>query len=382
MKRIGIIGFGVRMSKDLASKYFQHYFEDMMVAAIADIDLEKVRERIDDIPGWDIEKISLYTDAIEMLDNEELDGVMIGTRCNLHSRFAIEVLNRNIPVFLEKPVSTTLEDYYKLKEAVEKSEAGGITSFPLRLTLLVKKAKEIYESGALGTLSQIQAWNNVNYGRVYYKDWYRDESITGGLFLQKATHDVDYINYVLGKQPIELCAMESKMVFKGDKPANLKCEDCPEVDTCYESAKIIREKYDEQVADYCSYGVDVGNHDSATILMRYDDGLHVVYTQNFVVRKKAGKRGMRMIGQKATLEFDWDDDTLKFIHHEERKTENYYLIPPAGIGHSGGDYHLIEDFYALICGDKSVSSLKAGLDSAYVCLKACESAKTHKFMTL
>lgn len=382
MKKIGIIGFGGRVG-GLAISYFTKFFPDLVVTAIADVDLDKVKKRVSDVKDWDMDNIAFYTDGIEMLEKEELDGVMIGTRCNLHTKFAVEVLKRNIPVFLEKPVSTTLEDHKLLTEAVAASQAGGITSFPLRLTLLVEKAKEIYESGALGTLSQIQAFNNVPYGRVYYKNWYRDDNITGGLFLQKATHDVDYINYVLGKQPIELCAMESKMVYKGDKPANLKCEDCPEVDTCYESAVVIDKEYkDDDQGHFCSYGKDVGNQDSGTIIMRYDDGLHVVYTQNFVVRKEAGKRGMRMIGQKGTLEFDWTKDTLWFFHHEENTVDQYVLKPKAGIGHSGGDYALIRDFYALVNGDKSVSSIQAGLDSAYLCLKARESAQTHQFVVL
>ena len=381
MKKIGIIGFGNRVG-GLVKNYFGVHFKDMAVTAIADIDLEKVKKSLEERPGGASDKISFYTDGIEMLNKEELDGVMIGTRCNLHTDFAIEVLKRNIPLFLEKPVAITIDEYHRLKEAVEKSEAGGITSFPLRLTPLVEKAKEIYDSGILGTLSQVQAYNNVNYGRVYYKNWYRDDSITGGLFLQKSTHDVDYINYVLGKQPVELCAMESKMVYKGDEPENLKCADCPKVDTCYESEKIIKDKYNDVVWPYCSYGKDVGNHDSGTILMKYDDGLHIVYTQNFVVRKEAGKRGMRMIGQKATMEFNWNDNSLRVIHHEEYKIDTYMVYPAPGIGHSGGDYALIRDFEALIDGDKSVTSLKEGLESAYICIKARESALEHKFVTL
>ncbi len=381
MKRIGIIGCGDRVG-GLVKNYFGVHFKDMAVTAIADIDLDKAKKRLENMPEYDENKISFYTDGFEMLEKEELDGVMIGTRCNLHTQFAVEALKRNIPIFLEKPVATTLEDYYRLKEAVEKSEAGGITSFPLRLTDIVKKAKEIYDSGILGTLSQVQAFNNVNYGRVYYKNWYRDDSITGGLFLQKSTHDVDYINYILGKQPVELCAMESKMVYKGNEPENLKCEDCPKVDTCDESARVIKNKYNDVTWPYCSYGKDVGNQDSGTILMKYDDGLHVVYTQNFVVRKEAGKRGMRMIGQRATMEFNWNENALRVIHHEEYKIDTYMIYPMPGIGHSGGDYALIRDFEKLIEGDKSVSCLADGLSSAYVCLKAKESAETHKFVTL
>ncbi len=380
MKKIGIIGMGGRMHS-LISYEFCH-FPELQVVAVADPDFKKAKERLESIKTVDATKVCYYENGEDMLENEELDGVFVGTRCNLHKKYAVEVLKRKLPLFLEKPVVTTLEDYYELKEAVETYHGVGMTSFPLRLTEVLQKVKEIYDSGVLGTLSQIQAYNNVPYGRVYYKYWYRDESITGGLFLQKATHDLDYINYVLGKQPVELCAMESKMVYKGDKPADLKCEDCPDYETCYESTKVIREQAkDDPNGEYCSYGMDVGNQDSATILMRYADGMHAVYTQNFVARKEAGKRGMRMIGQKATVEFDWVTSEVKLYWHNESKVE-HILVRPNGGGHGGGDYALIRDFTAILNGDTSHSSLTDGLQSAYLCLKAKESAEKHQFITV
>lgn len=381
-KKIGIIGFGLRMGNIIQREF--EFFPELDVVAIADINLKPVKERISrELHTLDLEKIHFYTDAVKMLDNEKLDGVFVATRCDLHKKYAVEVLKRNIPLFLEKPVVQNIDDYYELKKAVEENSTGGITSFPLRITALADKIKEIYQSGVLGKLSQIQAYNNVNYGRVYYKSWYRDDSITGGLFLQKSTHDIDYINYILGKTPVEVCAMESKIVYKGDKAENLKCEDCPEYETCYESTKVIREKaHDDPTGEYCSYGKDVGNHDSATIIMRYDDGMHAVYTQNFVVRHEAGKRGMRMIGQEATVEFDWNKDEVLLFSHTEKKVEKFTVKPATGGGHSGGDYALLKDFVALMNGDKSVSSLTDGLDSAYICLKVRESAEEHKFVTL
>ncbi len=381
MKKIGVIGLGGRIQSLIINEFC--HFPELQVVAVADADLEGAKKRAGEVKFLDVNKIRFYEQGEDMLANEELDGVFVGTRCNLHKKYAVEVLKRNIPLFLEKPVVITLEDYYELKAAVDASDGVGMTSFPLRLTQLLQKVKEIYDSGALGTLSQVQAYNNVNYGRVYYKYWYRDESLTGGLFLQKATHDLDYINYVLGMQPVEICAMESKTVYKGDKPADLKCEDCPEYETCYESTKVIREQAnDEPYGEYCSYGQDVGNHDSATIMMQYANGLHAVYTQNFVARKEAGRRGMRMIGQKATVEFDWNTDEILFFPHDSNKVERIKVRPQKGGGHGGGDHILIRDFAAILEGDTSRSSLYEGLQSAYLCLKAKESAQNHTFVKL
>ena len=381
MKKFGIIGFGGRMQSLVMNEF--ECFPELQIVAIADADTEGAKERANNTKNLNAKAVTFYEKGEDMLDNEQLDGVFVGTRCNLHKNYAVEVLKRKLPLFLEKPVVISLEEYNELKEAVEAYEGVGMTSFPLRLTEILEKVKEIYDSGVLGTLSQVQAYNNVPYGRVYYKYWYRDESITGGLFLQKATHDLDYINYVLGMQPVELCAMESKMVYKGDMPADLKCENCPEYDTCYESTKVIREQAQEEPnGEYCSYGEDVGNHDSATILMRYANGMHAVYTQNFVARKEAGRRGMRMIGQQATIEFDWTTNEIKLFSHDKNTVEHILVRPTSGEGHGGGDNRLIRDFVAILNGDTSRSSLRDGLQSAYLCLKAKESAQQRMFITL
>ena len=72
------------------------------------------------------------------------------------------------------------------------------------------------------------------------------------------------------------------------------------------------------------------------------NGLHVVYSQNFIVRKSAGKRGARFIGVKGTLEFDFNTSTITFIDHYSDKVETITL--PNKHGHSGGDDYLVKPF--------------------------------------
>ena len=59
--------------------------------------------------GKDGERITFYDDPDAMLDKESLDGVLVGTRCNLHTPMALKVMARNLPLYLEKPVAVTME---------------------------------------------------------------------------------------------------------------------------------------------------------------------------------------------------------------------------------------------------------------------------------
>jgi len=76
-----------------------------------------------------------------------------------------------------------------------------VVSFPLRVTPLFQKVLEIVRSGRIGDINQVVAHNFVPYGGVYFGHWYRDFAASGGLFLQKATHDFDYLNLLPGGAP-------------------------------------------------------------------------------------------------------------------------------------------------------------------------------------
>ncbi|MBW7453391.1 Gfo/Idh/MocA family protein [Paenibacillus sepulcri] len=378
--RIGIIGYGTRMD------YFLNRLLELELgaelAAVADIDLAKANTLLT-AKGLDVTRIALYTDADEMLAAEKLDGVMIGTRCTLHTAMAKKVLAKNIPLFLEKPVAITLEDLKKLRAAAQASDSEVVVSFPLRSTPIVKLVKEIIDSGKLGTIEHIQAVNNVPYGSVYYHSWYRDEAETGGLFLQKATHDLDYLNYLTGLRPLEVSAMESKRVFKGSKPAGLFCRDCGEWETCPESPHVLKHYSQEEITgEMCAFAEDTGNHDSASIMIRYETGMHAVYSQNFYSRKSAALRGARLIGYKGTVEFDWYQDEVKVHMHHTPRVENYKLAA-AKLPHFGGDSALALNFIRVIQGvEQSRTPLEAGISSALLCLKAEQSARTRSFQSV
>lgn len=376
MKRIAVIGAGNRIGGICTA---MSEWEKISLAAVCDPDTEGAQER-SSTWGMDTENTIFYqADELEKMLNEiKPDGVLIGTRCNLHAVLAEPVLKRNIPLFLEKPVGITEED---LQILTKNNRPNTVISFPLRLSRLATCAKKIVDSGVLGKISQIQAANNVNYARGYYKKWYRDESITGGLFLQKATHDVDVIRYVTGFEPVMVSAVKSKVIFGGDRPAGLRCSQCPDEKNCKESVYNITHLTNEaSQPDTCSYGVDTGNEDSGTMMLIDAQGRHAVYTQNFVARKDAGKRLFRVIGEDATLEFNFFDSTLSVFYHYKKEVERHEISE--GGGHSGGDFMLAKNFLEVMDGKASEAPLTDGIISAKICLRAKQSSEQLKFLEI
>ena len=387
MKKLAVIGFGKRIRWLLGQ--LDAFAADVQVVAAVDPREEAIRK---EATAERRAGITFYTDVDEMRAMVEPDAVMIGTTCNFHTEYAMKVLALDLPLFLEKPVSITKQQVHDLYQASLTSKSEVVVSFPLRLSRLAQMAKDILDSGVIGEIANVQAINNVPfYGSNYFHGWMRDDSLTGGLWLQKATHDFDYLTYLVGRTPQRLVAVESKNVFTGDMPAGLYCLECPIQDTCPESQKNLF--YMQGILDdmhkaedwwdgrwQCSFAVDTGNHDSATAILQYADGSHLTYTQNFYARRAAAKRGARFLGYKGTLEFDFYSDEVQVHHHLQARSDSYKL-DSAGGGHHGGDTELLHDFLAIIFKTgKSRATLQDGLISAQLCLLARDSCETSAFV--
>jgi len=381
MIRLGVIGCGNRIQSVLDQ--IDRLNMGAKLVAVTDVRNDELRRELPQ-RSFAAKQIKYFSDPDEMMDAVKLDGVLVGTRCSLHATMAIKVLRHDIPLYLEKPIATNFTDLCKLREMGLQYSSRVVVSFPLRMSPLVQQVKNIIDSGKLSSIEHVQAWNNVPYGWRYFQDWYRDENETGGMFLQKATHDFDYLNYLLGLRPIRICAMKSNRVFVGNKPKGLRCNDCKEQQECPESPfnmffmrnETKRVKPNKKL---CGFTSDTGNEDSGSALIEYETGMHVAYSQNFIVRGAAGARGARLIGYKGTVEFDWYKDQVTVFMHHVSQVETY-KFQTATLSHSGGDIVLAKNFIEVVRGGaESVSPLDAGLISALMCLKAKESAEKHVF---
>ena len=250
-------------------------------------------------------------------------------------------------------------------------------SFPLRVADITVRLRQLVESGALGRVTMVQAVNNVPYGSVYYHSWYRNPSLTGGLFLQKTTHDIDYICHAAGLTPKRVFAHTEKLYYKGDRPAGLRCPDCPDYRTCVESSYVVGKLRGEDVqGDCCCFAVDTGNEDVASAMFLCESGAIISYNQNFTVKRTAARRGCRIIGTKGSAEFDFYTGVIRHDDYAFDQTATIRIRPTGG-NHFGGDRRLAQDFMNLLAGGTPSSDLLGGLRSAACCLAAKRSAETN-----
>ena len=384
--RLGVIGYGRRIH-GLVQGPFRELEPDLRLVGLVDPNEQGVRARIGAAGYPDPTAVRFYDDVPAMLRHARLDAVAIGTRCNLHTPYATELAGTGLPLFLEKPVAISMEQAVALERAYENATSPVVVSFPLRVSPLCELAREYLSAGAVGEAVHVSAVNYVPYGAVYWEQPYRDYDITGGLFLQKATHDFDYLMYLLGQPITRVAAMATRgRVFGGDKPAGLRCSHCDETETCPESPQNRhRNGNGGDLADHpCVFSVDSGsglrrNEDCSSALLEFADGSHGVYTQVFFARRDAGCRGATVSGYRGTVRFDWYTGELQRIRHHApfSATER----ASGGAAHFGGDLELARNFFAVVrSGAASRTPIAAGIQSAYACLAARASAASGSFV--
>ncbi|MEZ4675516.1 MAG: Gfo/Idh/MocA family oxidoreductase [Caldilineaceae bacterium] len=285
-----------------------------------------------------------------------------------------------MPLFLEKPVAITFEQLQQLTTTFAAYRAPTVVSFPLRLSPILQKVKEIVDSGEIGTIEHLVANNDVPYGGIYFRTWHRDITLNGGLFLQKATHDIDYITYLLGQKPNWISATKAQRVYGGAMPWDLQCKDCTLNEECPESPLVrFRHGYEHSSAqfhetyDYCVFSEGIEIEDINNCLIEYEGGAQVSYTQNVFARYQAQRRGARLLGYQGTVEFDWYQNQIKLYNHRRPTVQTIDFT--GNMPHFGGDRELCWDWLlALRDGRPSRSPITAGIQSALTCLWAKRAA--------
>ncbi|HVF89995.1 MAG TPA: Gfo/Idh/MocA family oxidoreductase [Blastocatellia bacterium] len=97
-----------------------------------------------------------YLDYREILERKDIDAVIIATPDHWHARMAIEAMNRGKDVYLEKPMTHTVEEAKRVYEAVKKT--GRVMQVGSQTTSSDQwwKARKAIQDGMIGKLVMSQ----------------------------------------------------------------------------------------------------------------------------------------------------------------------------------------------------------------------------------
>ena len=233
-----------------------------------------------------------YTDFEAMMKSSRPDVVIVATMDSNHDQFIIRALEMGSDVITEKPMTT---DEVKCKAILlaEKRTGKKVTvAFNYRHGPHMLKLKELLASNRIGKITSVDFnWMlNVYHGADYFRRWHGITAKSGSLWVHKATHHFDLLNWWLNSEPVEVMATGSLEHYgKNNAFRGVKCRGCLYKETCkfyrdittdewLNSLYVKNENYDGYFRDGCVWREEIDIYDKMTAQIKYANGVTVNYS--------------------------------------------------------------------------------------------------------
>lgn len=97
-----------------------------------------------------------------ILDRKDLEAVLVATPDHWHARIVQDACAAGKDVYCEKPMSHTVDEGFAIVTAMQYHSRVVQVGSQRRSSIVFAKAREIYESGALGKVTAVEAWIDRN----------------------------------------------------------------------------------------------------------------------------------------------------------------------------------------------------------------------------
>lgn len=151
--------------------------------------------------------------ADELIGASDIVDICLPT--DLHRDTGLKVIAAGRAVFIEKPLARSLEECAELINAAEVSGVPLMVGQVVRFFPEFKKAHDLVKRGAVGEPAAARMRRGG--GRPKGEDmWFRDYGRSGGVLLDLAVHDFDWLRWTLGE--ISLVYSRSLGLVRGSGP--------------------------------------------------------------------------------------------------------------------------------------------------------------------
>jgi predicted dehydrogenase len=153
--RFASIGTGVRGCEDLSTALRAPGVEMVAVSDLYDGRLIAAQEHAG-------KKLDTTKDYRQILDRKDIDFVIVATMDHWHAKIVEDACAAGKDVYCEKPMTHKVPEGFGIIEAAQKYGRMVQVGSQRRSGVVFAKAKEIYDSGALGQVTAVEAWMDRN----------------------------------------------------------------------------------------------------------------------------------------------------------------------------------------------------------------------------
>lgn len=187
MIRIGLIGSG-SMAAVYADRISEIDTATVTAVASPNTAQEFVAEHAPDATAYD--------SAETICGEAELDAVAILSPTHLHREHCEVATEHDLDIICEKPLARTMEDAHAIEEAVDDAGVRCMVAHVTRFFPEYATAKERIDAGEIGTPGVVRTQRA--FGFEGPRGWFSDHEKSGGVLLDLAIHDFDYLRWVFG----------------------------------------------------------------------------------------------------------------------------------------------------------------------------------------
>jgi predicted dehydrogenase len=148
----------------------------------------------------------VVVDSYDKLLETDLDAVVIGNASNLHIKYAVKALQKDIPIYLEKPAGIDAEEIEELVSLNQIKKVIIAVGYQHRFNKLLEMVKSFYQDQVFGQVVYVSC-NMGEYLPYYhpdedYRKGYAAKEEMGGGVLRTQIHDINYLRWILGELEI------------------------------------------------------------------------------------------------------------------------------------------------------------------------------------
>jgi predicted dehydrogenase len=354
-RRYAIVGTGVRGSnmwgRDLVSRYAD-VLEFVGLCDVNPLRADASRKALG-------VSCPTFTRLDEMLAKTKPDLLCVTTVDATHAECIVKALETGVDVLTEKPMVTDEAQCQAVLDAEKRTGRNIVVTFNYRYAPKHQQIKEVLLSGEIGRITSVDfSWYlDVRHGADYFRRWHRLREKSGSLWVHKATHHFDLVNWWLDADPVEVSALGGLHNYGRKGPfRHTHCRPCPHKTQCpfyFDMTKDPQlvalyancETADGYHRDGCVFREDVNIPDTMNAVVRYSSGASMSYSVNTFMPIEGYRVAFN--GTKGRLEArdyerqPWEVPEESEIHvirnfGERTKVE----LPKAEGGHGGGDDRL------------------------------------------
>lgn len=236
------------------------------IVGIFDEDAGSVRRALREFTQSGHQEPAVYTDLAALTNDEHVDAILICTPNFTHRQVFDAVKHAEKPVFLEKPMATTLEDAIYLAEASLSYPSSILLGMQYRYKSQYQLALSAINNGDVGSVKMISLCEYRPAFLPKVKEWNKFAIYSGGTLVEKCCHYFDLMNRIAASLPARVFA-------SGGRAVNFK-------DFSYEG----------QTSD-----ID----DHALVIVEYENGIKGQFTLNMFSEELY--EGLTVSGDRGTL---------------------------------------------------------------------------------